>query len=146
MCSYATRLVPGKKRGVGASSMEGGGDSGARNSPGTLRMSVPVTVMIKAGGKCHSRERAKVKSMYTFKVSCQSWVRQPQSWGVWSDRVGEVGQMNIELTVNQKTSGHTGAGWGVRDGEDFKRLERVRRIKGILILTMGLLFIPSADV
>lgn len=59
MYSYATQLAPGKRCGVGASSMEGGGDSRARNSPCTLRMSVPVTVMIKAGGQMSWSRKSK---------------------------------------------------------------------------------------
>ena len=59
MYSYATQLAPGKRCRVGASSMEGGGDSRARNSPCTLRMSVPVTVMIKAGGQMSQSRKSK---------------------------------------------------------------------------------------
>lgn len=55
--------------------MDGGGDSGARNRPGTLRMSVPATVMIKAGGvNVTVKKEQRSSLMYTFKVSCQSWV------------------------------------------------------------------------
>lgn len=103
---------------------------------------------LKPEGKCIGQGKAKVKSdihiqSQLSKLGPLKWVSEPtcavrQSQWSGTDECITDGQPKDRWLQR--------AGQEVNDGKDFRRLGRVRRIKGMLILTVGLLFIPRADV